>query len=132
MKSITAPAERIEFTKRLEIALANQGLKPSATSLVKIFNARSSDNHITSHAFRKWLRSESMPTQSRLCVLAKWLEVTPEWLRYGDALLAEIDLNSGEVPREIYLMVRDFHMLSDHSQQLFLTTVASMLALQQK
>jgi len=73
-----------------------------------------------------------MPTQSRLCVLAKWLEVTPEWLRYGDALLAEIDLNSGEVPREIYLMVRDFHMLSDHSQQLFLTTVASMLALQQK
>lgn len=134
MKSITAPAERIEFTKRLVSALANLGLKPNATPLVKIFNAQSKGNPITSHAFRKWLLAESMPTQPRICLLADWLQVTPEWLRYGnaDARRPEIDLITGEVSREIYLMLRDFHMLSDHSKQLFLNTVSAMLALQRK
>jgi transcriptional regulator with XRE-family HTH domain len=37
------------------------------------------------HAARKWLMGESIPTQEKLRSLAKWLNVTAEWLRFGTA-----------------------------------------------
>jgi hypothetical protein len=33
---------------------------------------------------RKWLVGESIPTQDKLRILANWLGVTAEWLRYGN------------------------------------------------
>ena len=38
---------------------------------------------ITSHTARNWLLGKSSPTQDKLRVLADWLHVSPDELRYG-------------------------------------------------
>lgn len=73
-----------------------------------------------------------MPTQPRLRVLAEWLQVTPEWLRYGgtEPSPPELNFKSVEVPREIHLMLRDYKLLNEDSKQLFDSTLTTILALQ--
>ena len=41
------------------------------------------DKPVTTYGVRKWLTGESIPSQDKLVVLAAWLGVSPEWLRYG-------------------------------------------------
>ncbi|WP_232823838.1 helix-turn-helix transcriptional regulator [Salinicola sp. CPA57] len=38
---------------------------------------------ITFQAVRRWLRGDSIPSQDKLQVLAGWLGVEPQFLRYG-------------------------------------------------
>jgi transcriptional regulator with XRE-family HTH domain len=38
---------------------------------------------ITPHTARNWLLGKSIPTQDKLRVLADWLQVSPDELRYG-------------------------------------------------
>lgn len=82
-----APIERKEFSARLRLALTNAKYPlDSPTQLVREFNVRFSGNPITVHAAHKWLAGESIPTQEKLTVLAQWLGVTAEWLRFGETV----------------------------------------------
>lgn len=82
--------ERAQFSARLQQALAAAGLPGAgATALARRFNAHSAQP-VTVHAARKWLLGEAIPTQSRLRLLAQLLGVAPDWLRYGDALPADM------------------------------------------
>ena len=36
------------------------------------------------HAARKWLLGLALPTQDKLEVLARWLDVSIDWLRWGN------------------------------------------------
>lgn len=132
MKLEKSSLERSAFSERLLSSFTKLGYKPKITALTRIFNSLSDVAPITTHGFRKWVTSESIPNQTRLCVLAKWLHVTPEWLRYGSAApaLPEINLKNVELPREIHLMLRDYKLLSDESKQLFDLTLKTILALQ--
>ncbi len=47
------------------------------------FNRRFLDKPVTAYGVRKWLTGESIPAQDKLVVLAAWLGVSPEWLRFG-------------------------------------------------
>jgi hypothetical protein len=72
------------FSKRLHTALEKAGFdahKP--TVIAREFNRRYLDKPVTSYGVRKWLMGESIPVQDKLVVLAAWLGVSPEWLRYG-------------------------------------------------
>ena len=40
---------------------------------------------MTLHGVRRWLRGETLPSQSKLVVLAEWLGVDPQHLRFGHA-----------------------------------------------
>lgn len=134
MISKSANTERTQFAERLKQSLADLGYAPSASPLTRIFNSRSNGAPITLHAFRKWLTAESIPTQPRLCVLAAWLQVTPEWLRYGDGIATspESNFKNVAVPREIFLIVKDYNLLNADAKQIFDATLASMLAVQGK
>ena len=78
--------ERARFQARLARTLHNCGYAhDSPTVLAREFNFRFSGRPVTIHAARKWLVGESMPTQDKLRILAQWLGVTAEWLRFGDA-----------------------------------------------
>ena len=86
--SETAPVsrERAKFQARLAKALHFAGYpNDSPTQLAREFNFRFSGKPVTIHAARKWLVGESIPTQDKLRILAQWLGVTAEWLRFGDA-----------------------------------------------
>ena len=51
---------------------------------------------VTVHAARKWLAGEAIPSQEKLRVLAKWLQVPAGWLRYGNSELNVEPYNSAE------------------------------------
>lgn len=71
------------FSARLQLALQRKGKKPSPTALKREFNLRWRGEPITVNATRKWLLGLAMPTLDKLRVLALWLDVSEEWLRWG-------------------------------------------------
>jgi len=82
--------ERAKFQARLAKALQFSGYShDSPTQLAREFNLRFAGRPVTIHAARKWLVGESIPTQDKLRILAQWLGVTAEWLRFGDAEQSE-------------------------------------------
>lgn len=78
--------ERESFSVRLQQALKNAHYSPdSPTRLAREFNIRFNGRPITVHAARKWLVGEAIPTQEKLRMIAQWLGVPAEWLRFGGA-----------------------------------------------
>lgn len=78
--------EREAFSRRLKEALKRMGDDGSSpTRLAREFNRRYPGTPITLHAARKWLNGDALPAQDKLRVLAEWLGVGAEWLRYGES-----------------------------------------------
>jgi transcriptional regulator with XRE-family HTH domain len=78
--------ERESFSVRLQQALKNAHYSPdSPTRLAREFNIRFDGRPITVHAARKWLVGEAIPTQEKLRMIAQWLGVPADWLRFGGA-----------------------------------------------
>ena len=79
-----ASIEREDFSGRLQQALRDAAYSPdSPTQLAREFNVRCTGRPITVHAARKWLVGEAIPTQEKLRILAQWLDVPADWLRFG-------------------------------------------------
>ncbi|WP_426190046.1 hypothetical protein [Massilia sp. DWR3-1-1] len=75
--------ERSGFTGRLSDAFIAAGYPDiGATGAARMFNERSPVN-VTTHAVRKWLRGDCIPSQPHIQTLACWLLCDPGWLRYG-------------------------------------------------
>jgi len=55
----------------------------SPTQIAREFNQHFSGQPVSAQTVRKWLHSETVPTQPKLLALAAWLEVSAQWLRYG-------------------------------------------------
>lgn len=75
--------EKTEFAERLIAALVSKGIEPRPSVVERHFNERYWGTPITFQAVRRWLRGESIPEQDKLLVLADWLDVEPQVLRYG-------------------------------------------------
>lgn len=71
------------FAERLRLALKGIGMRPSPSGLANEFNLRYWGKSITPNTARNWLLAKSIPTQDKLRVLADWLHVNPDELRYG-------------------------------------------------
>jgi hypothetical protein len=74
--------------------LESAGIRPSPTLVAHEFNQRYWGKSITPHAARRWLLGVSIPMQDKLKVLADWLQVSPEELRYG-VVAAAHDVQEG-------------------------------------
>lgn len=78
--------QKVEFSERLQQSLARAGVSASSpTQLARKFNLLSPGNPVSPQAVRRWLEGTAIPTQDKLVVLADWLRVSAEWLRFGDA-----------------------------------------------
>jgi hypothetical protein len=71
------------FAKRLRDALEGNGVRASPTVVANEFNLRHWGRSITPHTARNWLLGKAIPTQDKLRVLADWLLVSPDELRFG-------------------------------------------------
>ncbi|XAH25203.1 hypothetical protein AAFF27_08430 [Xylophilus sp. GW821-FHT01B05] len=71
------------FARRLRQALASAGIAPSPTTVAHEFNLRYWGKGVSLYAVRNWLMGISIPTQDKLRVLAQWLDVPPQELRFG-------------------------------------------------
>lgn len=83
MAKATHASEALGFSQRLRHALDNAGVRPSPTLVANEFNLRYWGKSITPHTARNWLLGVSIPMQDKLRVLADWLQVSPDELRYG-------------------------------------------------
>lgn len=76
-------SEKLLFSERLREAMTRAGYALRPVVLEREFNTRFWGRSITLQAARRWLRGEAIPAQDKLQVLADWLGVPPEELRYG-------------------------------------------------
>ncbi|HUO43792.1 MAG TPA: hypothetical protein VMT94_02625 [Burkholderiales bacterium] len=82
---MTLADEKQAFSKRFREALRRaQIASRGATHLAREFNLRYHGDPITAQAVRKWLTGAALPSQDKIRVLARWLDVPVSWLRFGD------------------------------------------------
>ena len=86
MHSVRLMNEKIEFSNRLRDAMVKAGYAASPSVLEHEFNLRWYGRSISNQAAWGWLNNRSIPTQEKLQVLAEWLKVEPEVLRFGEAV----------------------------------------------
>ncbi|MDD2774347.1 MAG: hypothetical protein PHU06_00175 [Gallionella sp.] len=72
-----------KFAKRLRDAMQASGYAAKPAVLEREFNLRYTGRPMTLHGVRRWLLGESLPKQDKVLVLAEWLRVPPQQLRYG-------------------------------------------------
>ncbi|WP_298842511.1 transcriptional regulator [uncultured Salinicola sp.] len=72
------------FSLRLKAALTAAGYEPRPSVLEREFNLRYWGAPVTFQGVRRWLRGDSIPSQDKLQVLAGWLGIEPQVLRYGE------------------------------------------------
>ena len=111
--------EREAFSRRLRDALERIGDNGSSPArLAREFNRRYPGSPVTLHAVRKWLLGDALPAQDKLRVLAAWLGVTPEWLRFGAADDATPSYTLREAPPGVdFSLARDIAALSVAQQE---------------
>jgi transcriptional regulator with XRE-family HTH domain len=124
--------EKLQFSERLHQALGKAGVSAtSPTSLARKFNILYPDHPISVQAVRRWLEGTAIPAQDKLVVLASWLKVSPEWLRFGDAG-AKVS-HSGKNLREhaIHYDARTLatliELLSEEHQQIVIRIITALL-----
>jgi transcriptional regulator with XRE-family HTH domain len=115
--------EREGFSERLQQALKNAHYSPdSPTRLAREFNIRFEGRPITVHAARKWLVGEAIPTQEKLRMIAQWLGVPADWLRFGGATgTPDGEGGNGAGPRfesADVKLIADLQRLDEHHRQL--------------
>jgi len=78
---------RQQFSDRLKKEFVRAGLPVSSpTQIANEFNRRYPLYKVAPQTMRKWLFADAIPTQARLLALADWLDVSPQWLRFGMGL----------------------------------------------
>jgi len=76
--------EKAEFAQRLREAMTQAGYALRPVVLEREFNTRYWGRSVTLQAARRWLRGEAIPSQDKVQVLAEWLKIEPEVLRFGE------------------------------------------------
>lgn len=79
---------RNKFCSRLHEALDNISVRRRGrgADIIKVF--KNEGAKITPQAVNKWLTGVSIPDHYNINILANWLGVSQEWLRYGEGMAA--------------------------------------------
>ena len=97
------------FAQRLSAAMEAAGYAPRPAVLEREFNTRYWGKPMTLHGVRRWLLGDTIPPQDKLLVLAEWLGVQPQDLRFGvdvprrvEQRRAQWELGVGYEEREVF------------------------------
>jgi hypothetical protein len=80
-----------KFAQRLREAMERAGYEAKPSVLEREFNLRYWGKPMTLHGVRRWLLGETLPGQDKLEVLAEWLLITPQTLRFGEEIAQRVD-----------------------------------------
>ena len=81
---------KAEFARRLREAMVAAGYEAKPAVLEREFNQRYWGKAVTLHGVRRWLLGETFPAQDKLLVLAEWLGLEPQALRFGDEVTRNV------------------------------------------
>ena len=85
----------------------------SPTEIARILNRKLPQLSVTPQSVRKWLFAEAYPTQDKIMMLADWLGVSAQWLRFGEGekftvnKLAQLS-SEYQVPANLLLMSAEY------------------------
>ena len=82
--------DKLDFAQRLRAAMLAAGYPDRPAVLEREFNSRYWGRSVTFQAVSRWLGGKSIPAQDKLQVLAQWLQVEPQVLRYGEQAMTTI------------------------------------------
>ena len=82
--------ETTEFSERLKRAMVDAGYPVRPIVLEREFNTRYWGRPISVQAVRRWLNGEAIPAQDKLQVLADWLQIEPQILRFGGEAVVSV------------------------------------------
>jgi len=82
--------EKAAFAARLRQAMIDAGFEPRTTVLEKGFNSHYWGRSVTFQAVHRWLNGQSIPSQDKLQALARWLNIEPHVLRFGEGPIKAI------------------------------------------
>ena len=130
--------EKQGFSRRFKEAMRNIRVDAgSPTQVAREFNLRYHGEPVTAQSIRKWLSGKALPSQDKIRALASWLEVTPQWLRFGDAErkeerggVAKQDLGSYAVD-PVWVM-KKLELLDEPHKKMVLELVRALLRLEGK
>lgn len=89
--------EKKLFAERLSKALTEAKHPISPTYLSNEFNNRYDGQPISVQSANNWLLGKAIPNQDKLAILALWLNVSNQWLRFGDTDQTNIlNINSSD------------------------------------
>lgn len=115
--------EKKAFSERLKSSLENLNYSCGPTFLCREFNLRYSGSPISTQTAHNWLNGNAIPSQEKLQILAVWLQVSSEWLRFGQ----QSSEFSGS--QHMYLSSIDakFQRLAPKQQKLIMDLIDSLL-----
>lgn len=128
--------EKQSFSRRLREALKRaQGGARGPAAIAREFNLRYEGTPVTVQAVHKWISGRALPSQDKLRALALWLEVSPQWLRFGDA-----EGQGGRVARqesagyrvEPAWVSKKYDALNDAHKRMIVELVVALLRLEGK
>jgi hypothetical protein len=82
--------QKAEFAERLKQAMLAAGYEARPGVLEKEFNTRYWGRAVTFQAVSRWLKGLSIPEQDKLQVLAEWLKIEPQALRFGEVSVQSV------------------------------------------
>lgn len=128
--------EKQAFSKRLREALKR--VHPAAegpAALAREFNLRYEGTPVTVQAVRKWVIGRALPSQDKIRALALWLDVSPQWLRYGDAETAPartLRQESAAYRADPAWVSKKYEALNDGHKKMVAELLVALLRLERK
>lgn len=114
--------EKKSFSDRLITSLNQLNYSTGPTFVAKEFNLRYSGSPISTQTAHNWLNGHAIPSQEKLQILALWLRVSSEWLRFGDS-----NYNHSIENLSVSSIDAKFHLLSFKQQILVEEIIDSFL-----
>lgn len=108
--------EKLAFSERLKQALIDSNHPISPTYLSKEFNHRYDGTPVSVQSANNWLLGKAIPNQDKLAILSIWLNVTSQWLRFGDNTLGSSNLESNDQSELDYFL--KFRTLNTSQKQI--------------
>lgn len=134
---MTLADEKQGFSKRLKEAMRKARVEPgSPTRIAREFNLRYHGDPVTTQAVRKWLAGEALPSQDKIRTFALWLDVPPQWLRFGEAERRETRATARQEAAtyrvETASLTKKFELLNEPHKRMVLELVHALLRLEGK
>jgi transcriptional regulator with XRE-family HTH domain len=128
--------EKQGFSRRLGESLKRaQAGAGGAAALAREFNLRYDGTPVTVQAVRKWVSGKSLPSQDKIRALALWLEVSPQWLRYGEgegAAPRMLRQESAAYRADAAWLSKKYEVLNDSHKKMIAELIMALLRLEGK
>ncbi len=111
--------EKDKFSERLATAIKAEYPKGLTTSQIAIkFGLLHPTGAVTPQAVYKWLNGLAIPSFDKIETLSKWLNVEPNWLRYG----GEEEQNYSALDEVLIRLIKD---LNDQQKSILVSLITS-------